>query len=100
MSFSSGPGFLELFNIVQYCNTKESDCDFLVDPGFLEIDNSVQYCNTKESDCDFLVDPGFLEVDNSATGKLQYMSGIFSISSMRNQIYEIIIGHDFLEVSF
>ena len=60
MSFSSGPGFLELFNIVQYCNTKESDCDFLVDPGFLEVDNSVQYCNTKESDCDFLVDPGFL----------------------------------------
>ena len=52
MSFSSGPGFLELFNIVQYCNTEESDCDFLVDPGFLE-------------------------VDNSATGKLQYMSGIF-----------------------
>ena len=48
-----------------------------MDPGFLEVDNSVQYCNTKESDCDFLVDPGFLEVDNSATGKLQYMSGIF-----------------------
>ena len=37
-----------------------------MDPGFLEVDNTVQYCNTQESECDFLMDPGFLEVDNSA----------------------------------
>ena len=40
-----------------------------MDPGFLEVDNTVQYCNTQESDCKFLVDPGFLEVDNGATRK-------------------------------
>ena len=53
---------------------ERQDSAFLVALGFLELFNIVQHCNTEESDCDFLVGPSFLEVDNSATGKLQSMS--------------------------
>ena len=78
----SSTGFPEINRNVEICDTKDNDCDTVVDEN-----KSTEICDGQDNDCDSVVDEGFTDkgvaCDSSAADDCSYGSGICSFDGTK-----------------